>query len=197
VRFIVETVTLSYTCTCCCTVRIIVLVATLQLRTVARYEETMAGLQKITDAGHKIVSISGCKFRKLLCNNPGLENDLYPHPCVKNSPINIRCALYAGRTDATKKWYTAKQVEGTHYVDVISLYPYICKYGKSPVGHPEVHVGADCPADCLERKASSKVMFCLRGSCKLTTSVQEQFQAEVPFVFYKCPSYAPRRLYTL
>jgi len=37
-------------------------------------------------------------------------------------------------------------------VDVISLYPYNCKYGKIPVGHPKVYVGSDCPPDCLERE---------------------------------------------
>jgi hypothetical protein len=26
----------------------------------------------------------------------------------------------------------------------MSLYPYICKYGKFPVGHPVVHVGDAC-----------------------------------------------------
>jgi hypothetical protein len=37
-------------------------------------------------------------------------------------------------------------------VDVISMYPYICKYGKFPVGHPNVYVGADCPHDWLDRE---------------------------------------------
>jgi hypothetical protein len=41
---------------------------------------------------------------------------------VKNSPINIRDALYGGRTEAAKMWYKAKQGEEIHYVDVISLY---------------------------------------------------------------------------
>jgi hypothetical protein len=34
---------------------------------------------------------------------------------------------------------------GDYYVDVISLYPYICKYGKFPVGHQKVYVRVDCP----------------------------------------------------
>jgi len=32
-----------------------------------------------------------------------------------------------------------------NYVDVISLYPYVCKYGKIPVGHPKMYVVASCP----------------------------------------------------
>jgi G:T-mismatch repair DNA endonuclease (very short patch repair protein) len=69
-----------------------------------RYEETMARLQKIRDAGYNVVSIWVCEFRKLLRENPGLENELSSHPYVKNSPINIREALYGGRTEATKTW---------------------------------------------------------------------------------------------
>ena len=121
-----------------------------------RYEETMARLQKIRNAGYKVVSIWGCEFKKLLSETPGLENELASHPSVKNTPINIRDALYGGRTEATKMWYKAKQGEEIHYADVISLYPTICKYGKFPLGHPRVYVGADCPTDCLAREGIIK-----------------------------------------
>jgi hypothetical protein len=50
-----------------------------------------------------------------------------------------------------------KQREEIRYVDVISLYPYICKYGKFPVGHPKLYVGADCPPECLD---SVRIMKC-------------------------------------
>ena len=48
-------------------------------------------------------------------------------------------------------------------MDVISLYPYICKYGKFPVGHPKVYVGADCPPDCLVGRVLLNVRICLLG----------------------------------
>ena len=108
------------------------------------YEETMARLQKIKDAGYTVVSIWGCEFRNLLRNTPGLENELCSHPYVKNAPINIRDALY-GVKPRLVKHYRVEDGEQIRYVDVISLYHYICKYGKFPVGHPEVYVGADCP----------------------------------------------------
>ena len=71
-------------------------------------------------------------------------------------------------------------------MDVISLYAYICKYCKFPVGHPKVYVGADCPPDCVNRegiikckvlpprglyhpvlpyKSNSKLMFPLCSAC--------------------------------
>jgi hypothetical protein len=91
-----------------------------------------------------------------LLENPGLENELSSLSYVKNSPINIRDALYGGRTETSKTWYRTKQGEEMHYVDVINLHPYICKYGRFPVGHPEVNVGADCPAECLDKEGIIK-----------------------------------------
>jgi hypothetical protein len=105
----------------------------------------MAGLQKIKDGGYQVVLTLGREFRKVLLDIRGLENELISHPYVKNSPFNIRDALYGGRTEATNTLYRIEEGEKIRDVDVISLYPYICKYGKFPVGHPKVYVGADCP----------------------------------------------------
>ena len=44
-------------------------------------------------------------------------------------------------------------------MEFISLYPYICKYGKLHVGHPKVYVGADCPPDRLDREGKMKCKF--------------------------------------
>jgi G:T-mismatch repair DNA endonuclease (very short patch repair protein) len=63
-------------------------------RLLSRYEETMALLQRIIDAGYKVILIWGCVFKKLLRDNPGLAKELSSHPYVKNSAINIRDALY-------------------------------------------------------------------------------------------------------
>jgi hypothetical protein len=49
-----------------------------------RYEKIIAWLQRIRDLG--------CEFRKLLQQNPGLENELSSHPYARKSPINIRDA---------------------------------------------------------------------------------------------------------
>ena len=113
-------------------------------------------MEKIKNAGYTVVSIWGCEFRKLLRENPGLENELSLHPQFKNSPLNIRVALYGGKTEATKTYYRVNRGEKINYLDVISLYPYICKYGKFPVGHPKVYVGADCTPNCLDREVIIK-----------------------------------------
>jgi len=127
-----------------------------------RYEETKARLQKIENAdNNKVVSIWGCEFRKLLSENPGLENELYSHPSVKNSPINIRDALYGGRTEATKTYYIAKEGEKIHYVDVISLYSYICKYGKFPLATRKCTWVQTVPLTVWIGRVLLNVRFCL------------------------------------
>jgi len=37
--------------------------------------------------------------------------------------------------------YKPKEGEKIKYIDICSLYPFVCKYGKFPIGHPEVIVG--------------------------------------------------------
>jgi len=80
------------------------------------------------------------------------------------------------------KHYGVKDGELIRYVDAISLYPYICKYDKFSVGYPKVHVGSDCPPECL---VSEGVIKCkglpprgLTSSC----SIQKQLQTDVPLV---------------
>jgi len=50
-------------------------------------------------------------------------------------------------------YYKAWENETLQYVDVMRLYPYICKYFKFPVGHPVIHVGDACrdkePCPCM------------------------------------------------
>ena len=41
-------------------------------------------------------------------------------------------------------YYRASANETILYVDVISFYPYICKYFKFPIGHPIIHVVDVC-----------------------------------------------------
>ncbi|XP_067660627.1 uncharacterized protein [Haliotis asinina] len=43
--------------------------------------------------------------------------------------LDPRDAFFGGRTNATKLYYQAKEEEDIIYMNVCSLYPYICKYG--------------------------------------------------------------------
>lgn len=44
--------------------------------------------------------------------------------------------MLLGRTNATKLYHKTKPNEAIRYVDICSLYPYVNKYGRYPIGHP-------------------------------------------------------------
>jgi len=93
-------------------------------------------------------------------------------------------------------YYKAKENEKIKYIDICSLYPYVCKYGKFPVGHPEVLVGHEIcskidlentnglikcdilpPTDLIHPvlpiKQNNKLMFTLCCTCSLETYQDE------------------------
>jgi hypothetical protein len=74
---------------------------------------------------------------------------------VKNSPINNRYAFF-GIEQKPLKHGRGKEGEEIRYVDVISMYPDICKYGKFLIGHPKMYVIAGCTPDCLDREGIIK-----------------------------------------
>ena len=122
--------------------------------------------------------------------------ELLAHPKVCKSPLCTRDALYGGRTEAMRLHYKAREGETIQYVDVMSLYPFVCKTGKFPVGHPVVHVGDACKDKeaCLGKeglikctfvpperlyhpvlpfRANQKLMFSLCRTCVLTSNTGE------------------------
>jgi len=80
-------------------------------------------------------------------------------PIVRHAPLNTRDALYGGRTEAMRLHYKVREgVETVQYCDRMTLYPYICKYFKFPIGHTIIHVGDTC-ADieaCLKMEGLMK-----------------------------------------
>ena len=63
-----------------------------------------------------------CEF-----DESGIRPELRSNPIVEKSPLKTRDALYGGRTEAMRLHHKARDDETVQYVDVISLYPYICK----------------------------------------------------------------------
>ncbi|ESO85566.1 hypothetical protein LOTGIDRAFT_155055 [Lottia gigantea] len=65
----------------------------------------------------------------------GLELRGWPCP----DPLRPRNTFFGGRTNAIQLMAEPQQEgEELHYVDVVSLYPYVCKYGKFPIQEPEI-----------------------------------------------------------
>jgi hypothetical protein len=95
----------------------------------------------ITEAGYKVGMQWECDFhRDILKKHPELET----LPIVQQNPLNTGDALYGGRTEAIRLHYKIKDGETIQYVDVVSLYSWVCKYFKFPVGLPPVIVGGKC-----------------------------------------------------
>jgi len=107
-----------------------------------RYERTMARIEHITPAGYEVNIHWECDFDESGIVNQ--KSELLTHPIVEQSPLHTRDALYGGRTEAMRLHYIARENETIQYVDVMSLYLYICKNNKFPIGHPVIHVGDAC-----------------------------------------------------
>jgi hypothetical protein len=106
-----------------------------------RYEKTISRLAKISQAGYQVEVQWECEFDKgILDPLPEWET----HSVILHEPLNTRDAMYGCQTEAMWLHYKVAEGETIQYVDVMSLYPYICKYFKFPTGHPVIHVGDDC-----------------------------------------------------
>ncbi|KAG5872176.1 hypothetical protein JTB14_010737 [Gonioctena quinquepunctata] len=138
----------------------------------SRYEATSAKTERLRALGYEVIEKWECSFRKELSENPELRNFCEKHPFISLLPLNPRDAFYGGRTDATRLYYKCKKGEKIKYVDVCSLYPFVNKYGKYPVGHPEVFVGDEC--NNLDLTKTDGVI-----KCKVLPS-QNQYHAVLP-----------------
>ncbi|XP_018578028.1 uncharacterized protein LOC108916298 [Anoplophora glabripennis] len=123
-----------------------------------RLESTTAKTDRLRNLGYDVIEMWECDFRKVIKDNK--EIDLYTekHPLLINAPLNPRDAFYGGRTGNTFEYYKAKQGEIIKYLDVCSLYPWVCKYGKFPIGHPQVYIGEECNA--LDMKKVDGLIKC-------------------------------------
>ena len=160
-----------------------------------RYERTMKRLEQITRAGYEVRIQWECEF-----DDAGIvkqKPELLTRPIVEQSPMKTRDALHGGRTEAMRLHHKAREDETIQYVDVISLYPYICKYFKFPIGHPVIHVGDACRdkeamlqkqglIKCyilppkrlyhpvLPFRCNNKLLFCLCKSCAIEQNSENE-----------------------
>ncbi|KAF4529356.1 hypothetical protein B566_EDAN017368 [Ephemera danica] len=86
--------------------------------------QTESKLKKLKDAGYIVTVMWECRFKNQLKENEYMRN-----------------ILLFQKANLTK----VEPGEKIMYLDVCSLYPYINKYKKYPVGHPSVFVGQECP----------------------------------------------------
>ncbi|XP_046428514.1 uncharacterized protein LOC124183710 [Neodiprion fabricii] len=119
-----------------------------------RYEETRAKISRMRELGYRVTEQWECEFDRSLRENEEMREYVATHPLIAGTAtseaLNPRDAFYGGRTGNASRYYevktdaTGNAYEEIRYVDVCSLYPFICKNGRFPVGHPTVYVGEEC-----------------------------------------------------
>ncbi|XP_046666652.1 uncharacterized protein LOC124358395 [Homalodisca vitripennis] len=111
-----------------------------------RYERTKAKMEKLSRTPYELVEMWQCGFNNLKRDRDltHLEN----HPVLTTLPLNPRDAFFGGRTGNAMTYHRCTEDEQIHYVDVCSLYPYVCKRGKYAISHPTIYIG---DKECRER----------------------------------------------
>jgi len=134
----------------------------------------MSRLEQITREGYQVNIEWECEFDESGILRQKLE--LLNQPIVRQSPLRTRDALYGGRTETMRLQYKSNNDETIQYVDVMSLYPYICKYFKLTVGHPVIHVGDAC----------RDIEACLHMECLIKCSIVSPDKLYHPVLPYRC-----------
>ena len=103
---------------------------TLNLKMGDLNDMTMARLTTIKSQGYNVVTMWESDFKKLAPE--------FIKQCEVVSPLKPRDAFFGGRTNGIRLKYDIKPGEKIKYYDFCSLYPFIIKYGKFPIGDPEI-----------------------------------------------------------
>jgi len=107
----------------------------------SRYQATKVKKARLEASGYHVESIWECEFRRLKQERDDISAFIAGNP--PPSIVNImepRKALAGGRTNAIKLYHLCSNGEIIRYADVCSLYPWVCKFGIFPVGHPVIHL---------------------------------------------------------
>ncbi|KAK4882043.1 hypothetical protein RN001_005362 [Aquatica leii] len=107
----------------------------------ARREKTEAISARIRSYGYNLIEIKECQFKSFLKTNIQANQFVSDNDFLQNEPLNPRDSFFGGRTNAVKLYHKSAENETIRYLDVCSLYPYVNKYKKYPLGHPKIHVG--------------------------------------------------------
>jgi len=95
-----------------------------------KYERKMARIKQITLAGYGV---------KLQWDKSSRIEDT--SRSTTYSAKYSRCSVWVSNRAISLYYMICEGKESMQYVVVMSLYPYVCKYFKFPVGHPVIHVG--------------------------------------------------------
>ena len=107
------------------------------------YESSRARASKIKRLGFNLIEIWEHEFDEMMKTDPAIENYVQSLDYLKIAPLDPRDAFMGGRTGVCKLYYKVEPEEKIFYYDVTSLYPYINKYGRYPIGTPKILLGKE------------------------------------------------------
>ena len=88
--------------------------------------------------------------------------------------------------------YRVKEGESIQYVDVMSLYPYVCKYFNFAVGHPVIHTGDTC-RDKESKLRKEELMKCFILRPRTLYHPVLPFRCNGKLLFCRCRTYATEK----
>ena len=106
-------------------------------------QQTRLVTKRLRANNHTVIEKWECDFKADILSNPDLQQ--FYESYKPYEPIQPRDAFFGGRVNAITLFYEPKPEEQIRYVDYTSLYPWVCKYGLFPIGHPTVYFGKDIP----------------------------------------------------
>ena len=104
------------------------------------YEATQAKVQRLQRAGFQVKVQWECEWNKQIDSTPTLQSFL--SSLTATPPLQPRDAFFGGRTGAVALHHQAGPGEKI-YVDVTSLYPWVNKTARYPLGHPTIYYEPD------------------------------------------------------
>ena len=98
-----------------------------------RWKNTKIKERRLTQMGYIVLSKWSCEFAQ---DKKKEEIRTLVQSLKIQDPINLRDGYFGGRTNGIVLYKKFGTGEKGRYVDFTSLYPYILKYKRFPVGHP-------------------------------------------------------------
>ena len=99
------------------------------------YTKTQHKVNELKKMGYNVVEMWEHDFQQMKLD-PRIIDFMAETDVVTR--LEIRDAFFGGRTNATCLYYQTQPGEKIRYVDFTSLYPWVNKYARYPVGHPEI-----------------------------------------------------------
>ena len=168
-----------------------------------RFEKTLAVSRKIKESNYELIEKLECDFQKEVSQNEELQHFIQESKDDESQkPLHPRDAFFDGCTGNTVKVYDCQEQEKIKYVDVCSLYPFICNRGKYSIGQPKIYVGWE---ECRRVTGINNDVFQVNGLIKCEVlpprnkgiiTGKNARQTNIPAVSHVLRKNDPRRLST-